>query len=102
MLHDIQSIPKVVHNAIVSRIKTLSRLDIAERRRPQDGRVKTVRAGSEIELRISTLPVAFGEKLVARIFDPEVLIQDLDGLGFEQSSCFSSTTSSISRTESFW
>jgi general secretion pathway protein E len=83
VLHDIQTIPKVVHNAIVSRIKTVSRLDIAERRRPQDGRVKTSRGGKEIELRVSTLPVAFGEKLVTRIFDPEVLIQDLGGLGFE-------------------
>ncbi len=83
VLHDIQTVPKVVHNAVVSRIKTVSRLDIAERRRPQDGRAKTVRDDSEIELRISTLPVAFGEKLVVRIFDPEVLIQDLDGLGFE-------------------
>jgi general secretion pathway protein E len=83
VLHDIQTVPKVVHNAIVSRVKTVSRLDIAEKRRPQDGRAKTVRDQSEIELRISTLPVAFGEKLVVRIFDPEVLIQDLDGLGFD-------------------
>ena len=83
VLHDIQTVPKVVHNAIVSRIKTVSRLDIAEKRRPQDGRVKTKRGDREIELRVSTLPVAFGEKLVVRIFDPEVLIQDLDGLGFE-------------------
>ncbi len=83
MLHDIQTMPKVVHNAVVSRIKTMSRLDIAEKRRPQDGRVKTLRGGREIELRISTLPVAFGEKVVVRIFDPDVLIQDLDGLGFD-------------------
>ncbi|MDX1644858.1 MAG: ATPase, T2SS/T4P/T4SS family [Thermoanaerobaculia bacterium] len=83
VLHDIQTMPKVVHNAIVSRIKTMSRLDIAEKRRPQDGRVKTLRGGREIELRISTLPVAFGEKVVVRIFDPDVLIQDLDGLGFD-------------------
>jgi len=83
VLHDIQTIPKVVHNALVSRIKVLARLDIAERRRPQDGRVKTVRGEREIELRVSTLPVAFGEKVVIRIFDPEVLIQDLGGLGFD-------------------
>ena len=82
VLHEIQSMPKVVHNAVVSRIKTMSRLDIAEKRRPQDGRVKTTRAGREIELRVSTLPVAFGEKVVMRIFDPDVLMQDLDGLGF--------------------
>ncbi|MEO8195392.1 MAG: GspE/PulE family protein [Thermoanaerobaculia bacterium] len=82
ILHDIQSIPKIVHAAILSRLKTLSRLDIAEKRRPQDGRIKTTRAGKEIELRVSTLPVAFGEKIVMRIFDPDVLMQDLSGLGF--------------------
>ncbi len=82
VLHDIQTVPKIVHKAVVSRIKTMSRLDIAEKRRPQDGRVKTQRGGKEIELRVSTLPVAFGEKLVLRIFDPEVLIQDLPSLGF--------------------
>jgi general secretion pathway protein E len=82
VLHDIQTVPKIVHAAVVSRIKTMSRLDIAEKRRPQDGRVKTARGGREVELRISTLPVAFGEKVVMRIFDPEVLTQDLAGLGF--------------------
>ncbi len=82
VLHDIQTIPKVVHAAVVSRIKTMSRLDIAEKRRPQDGRVKTTRSGREVELRVSTLPVAFGEKAVLRIFDPDVLLQDLSGLGF--------------------
>jgi general secretion pathway protein E len=82
VLHDIQSMPKLVHQAVVNRIKTMSRLDIAEKRRPQDGRVKTLRAGREVELRVSTLPVAFGEKAVLRIFDPQVLLQDLSGLGF--------------------
>ena len=82
VLHDVQSMPKVVHKAVVSRIKTMSRLDIAEKRRPQDGRVKTSRGGQEVELRVSTLPVAFGEKVVLRIFDPEILTQDLTSLGF--------------------
>jgi general secretion pathway protein E len=82
VLHDIQEMPKVVHQAVVSRIKTVARLDIAEKRRPQDGRLKTTRQGQEIELRVSSLPVAFGEKLVMRIFDPQVLVQDLAGLGF--------------------
>jgi len=82
VLHDIQRMPKVVHAAVTSRIKTMSRLDIAEKRRPQDGRVKMSRGGREIELRVSTLPVAFGEKLVMRIFDPQVVMQDLSGLGF--------------------
>ncbi len=82
VLHDIQRMPKVVHAAVTSRIKTMSRLDIAEKRRPQDGRVKMSRAGREVELRVSTLPVAFGEKVVMRIFDPQVVMQDLEGLGF--------------------
>jgi general secretion pathway protein E len=81
-LHYIHTIPKQLHASIVSRIKMLSRMDITEKRRPQDGRIKTVHRSREIELRISTLPVAFGEKVVIRIFDPEVLMQDLDGLGF--------------------
>lgn len=82
VLHEIQEMPKVVHAAVTSRIKTMSRLDIAEKRRPQDGRVKTQRGDREVELRVSTLPVAFGEKIVMRIFDPGVLLQDLAGLGF--------------------
>ena len=81
-LNDIYTMPRNVHAAMVSRIKMLARMDIAERRRPQDGRIKTERAGREIELRASTLPVAFGEKMVLRIFDPEILLQDLDALGF--------------------
>ena len=82
ILHYIHNIPKQVHPPIVSRIKMLSRMDIAEKRRPQDGRIKTNYHGKEIELRISTMPVAFGEKVVIRIFDPEILFQELDQLGF--------------------
>lgn len=92
VLHDIQQMPKVVHQAVVNRLKTMSRLDIAERRKPQDGRFKTRRQEREVELRISTLPVAFGEKIVMRIFDPQVLLHDLTGLGFyaEELETFSS------------
>ncbi|MBI2412547.1 MAG: type II/IV secretion system protein [Deltaproteobacteria bacterium] len=82
VLHYIHTVPKVVHPSILSRIKMLSRMDIAEKRKPQDGRIKTEFRGREIELRVSTLPTAFGEKVVIRIFDPEVLFQDLSGLGF--------------------
>ena len=82
VLHQIQRVPKLVNLAITSRLKTMCRMDIAEKRRPQDGRIKTERDGKEIELRVSTLPTAFGEKMVMRIFDPEVLIRDLAGLGF--------------------
>lgn len=81
MLHSIHKIPKAVHPAFVSRIKTLARMDIAEKRKPQDGRIKTDHEGKEIELRISTLPVAFGEKVVLRIFDPNILMQEIDELG---------------------
>ncbi|HEX7706914.1 MAG TPA: GspE/PulE family protein [Thermoanaerobaculia bacterium] len=82
VLHEIQRVPKMVNLAITSRLKTMCRMDIAEKRRPQDGRIKTEREGKEIELRVSTLPTAFGEKVVMRIFDPDVLIRDLGGLGF--------------------
>jgi len=82
VLHDVQEIPKIVHQAVISRIKTMSRLDIAEKRRPQDGRAKTKRNDQEIELRVSTLPVAFGEKMVLRIFDPDTFLLELPELGF--------------------
>ncbi|UCH82960.1 MAG: type II/IV secretion system protein [Candidatus Latescibacterota bacterium] len=80
-LHVTHSIPKHVYPSIVSRIKILSRLDIAEKRKPQDGRIKTKFHDTEIELRISSVPMAFGEKLVIRIFDPTLLMQELGGLG---------------------
>jgi general secretion pathway protein E len=82
VLHNIHTVPKALHPPIVSRIKMLSRMDLAEKRRPQDGRIKTTHRDKEIELRVSTLPVAFGEKVVIRIFNPEVLMQDLDQIGF--------------------
>jgi general secretion pathway protein E len=81
-LHTIYRIPKSVHPAILSRIKGLARLDLAEKRRPQDGRIKVERSGKEAEVRVSTVPVAFGEKAVLRILDPDILLQDLEGLGF--------------------
>ncbi len=81
-LHDTHSIPKQVYPSFVSRIKIMSRLDIAEKRRPQDGRIKSVFKDSEIEIRVSTVPVAFGEKVVLRIFDPTILLQDVKSLGF--------------------
>ena len=82
MLHLIHKVPKQVHPAFVSRIKMLSRMDIAEKRRPQDGRIKTEYKGREVEFRVSTMPVAFGEKVVLRIFDPDIILQDLEELGF--------------------
>lgn len=76
VLHDVYELPAVVMAAVVSRIKILGRMDVAEKRRPQDGRLKTKSVeGNEVELRLSTLPTAFGEKLVMRIFDPDVLVR---------------------------
>ncbi|MET3130441.1 general secretion pathway protein E [Oxalobacteraceae bacterium GrIS 1.11] len=83
MLHQVYQVPAVVLLAMTSRIKLLGRMDVIEKRRPQDGRIKTRTAGGqEIELRLSTLPTAFGEKLVMRIFDPEVVVKTLPELGF--------------------
>ena len=82
VLHEIGDVPAAVHPAMVARIKILARMDIAEKRRPQDGRIKTQRGEREVELRVSSLPVAFGEKIVIRIFDPQVLLADVMDLGF--------------------
>jgi len=82
VLHTVYKLPKKVHSAIVSRIKSLSRMDIAEKRRPQDGRIKTDKGSVEVEIRISTVPVAFGEKVVMRIMDPDILFQEVEALGF--------------------
>ncbi len=86
VLHDVYKIPKQVHPPVVTRLKTMTRLDLAERRRPQDGRFKTDKDGQEVEMRVSTLPVAFGEKVVIRIFDPSMLIKDVSALGFDEES----------------
>lgn len=82
VLHNIYSLPKGVYPAIVSRIKSLSRLNIAEKRRPQDGRMKVAYQEKEAELRVSTIPVAFGEKVVLRVLNPDILFQNLEELGF--------------------
>jgi len=84
VLHQVYQIPPGVLAAMTSRIKILARMDVVEKRRPQDGRVKTRTSEQDIELRISTLPTAFGEKLVMRIFDPEVLVRDFKELGFSE------------------
>lgn len=82
VLHSIHEMPMQVVSAVISRIKTLGRLNVAEKRRPQDGRLKTKSPdGDEVELRLSTLPTAFGEKLVMRIFDPDVLLRSFTELG---------------------
>jgi general secretion pathway protein E len=83
VLHQVYQVPAAVMIAMTARIKLLGRMDVIEKRRPQDGRIKTrTAAGQEVELRLSTLPTAFGEKLVMRIFDPEVVVKTLPELGF--------------------
>ena len=84
VLHNVYELPPQVTTAVVSRIKILGRMDVAEKRRPQDGRIKTKsEEGNEVELRLSTLPTAFGEKLVMRIFDPDVLLRSFAELGLQ-------------------
>lgn len=85
VLHQVYQLPPNIMNAITSRIKLLGRMDMVEKRRPQDGRIKTLSAeGQEIELRLSTMPTAFGEKLVMRIFSPDISGKDFLTLGFSQ------------------
>jgi general secretion pathway protein E len=85
VLHQVYQIPMPVMAAMTSRIKILGRMDVVEKRRPQDGRIKTRTAdGQEVELRLSTLPTAFGEKLVMRVFDPDVIVKDFVELGFSE------------------
>ena len=85
VLQEVYQIPTSVMKAVTSRIKIIGRMDVAEKRRPQDGRLKTrTEDGKEVELRLSTMPTAFGEKLVMRIFDPEVLVKNFRQLGFSK------------------
>jgi general secretion pathway protein E len=85
VLHQVYQFPMPIMNAVLSRLKILGRMNIAEKRLPQDGRIKTQNVqGKEIELRLSTMPTAFGEKLVMRIFDPEVLLRNYEQLGFNK------------------
>ena len=83
VLHTVYQLPPTVMGAMTARIKLLGRMDVVEKRRPLDGRIKTRNpAGDEVEMRLSTLPTAFGEKMVMRIFDPDTAVKDLAALGF--------------------
>jgi general secretion pathway protein E len=85
VLHIVHELPVALMGAITSRLKSLGRMDVTDRRRPQDGRVKTITpSGQEVEMRLSTMPTTFGEKLVIRIFDPEMLVKSYKELGFTQ------------------
>ena len=83
VMHTVYQLPPGVMNAMIARIKLLGRMDVVERRRPLDGRIKTRNPqGDEVEMRLSTLPTAFGEKMVMRIFDPDTTVKSLEALGF--------------------
>jgi general secretion pathway protein E len=83
VMQKVFELPPPVMTAVTSRIKILARMDVAEKRRPQDGRIKTRSvSGREVELRISTMPTAFGEKVVMRIFDPDIVVKQFSQLGF--------------------
>jgi general secretion pathway protein E len=83
VMHTVYQLPPGVMSAMVARVKLLGRMDVIERRRPLDGRIKTRNPnGDEVEMRLSTIPTAFGEKMVMRIFDPDTTVKTLDNLGF--------------------
>ena len=83
VMHKVFELPTPVMTAVTSRIKILGRMDVAEKRRPQDGRIKTRSPGGrEVELRLSSMPTAFGEKIVMRIFDPDIVVKEFRQLGF--------------------
>jgi len=85
VMHTVYEMPTAVMTVVIARVKVLGRMDVVEKRRPQDGRIKSKTPdGSEIELRLSTMPTAFGEKMVMRIFSPDVLVKDFSGLGFSE------------------
>ena len=85
VLHNVYDMPTPVMSVVIARIKVLGRMDVVEKRRPQDGRIKSKTPdGDEIELRLSSMPTAFGEKMVMRIFTPDVLVKDFPGLGFSE------------------
>jgi len=88
VLHTVYQVPMTVMSAMTARIKLLGRMDVIEKRRPLDGRIKTKRpdgvegAGQEVEMRLATIPTAFGEKMVMRIFDPDTAVKTVEALGF--------------------
>ena len=85
VMHTVYQMPTPVMTVVIARIKVLGRMDVVEKRRPQDGRIKSKTPdGNEIELRLSSMPTAFGEKMVMRIFSPDVLVKDFAGLGFSE------------------
>jgi type IV pilus assembly protein PilB len=82
VLHEIMTQSRKIHPAVVSRLKIMADLDIAERRVPQDGRISLKAGGKAIDLRLSTLPTVYGEKIVMRILDKSSVLLELSDLGF--------------------
>jgi len=82
VLQEIMSIPRHLHAAVISRIKIMSDLDIAERRLPQDGRIQAQVSGRKINIRVSIIPTVSGESAVLRILDPANILLNLNTLGF--------------------
>lgn len=82
MLREVGSFPRDIHAAIIARIKIISEMDIAERRIPQDGRIKIREAGRDVDVRVSTLPTIMGEKVVMRLLDQKAVTLDINKLGF--------------------
>ncbi|MBC7194053.1 MAG: type II secretion system ATPase GspE [Caldisericia bacterium] len=86
VLRDAMNLPKNIQPGLISRAKIMANLDIAERRRPQDGRINLKFRGREVDLRVSVLPGIFGEKVVLRILDKERSLIPLEQLGFSEES----------------
>ncbi|HWH82945.1 MAG TPA: ATPase, T2SS/T4P/T4SS family, partial [Burkholderiaceae bacterium] len=83
VLQTVYQLPPGVMNAMIARVKLLGRMDVVEKRRPLDGRIKTRNpSGDEVEMRLATIPTAFGEKMVMRIFDPDTTVKTVEALGF--------------------
>lgn len=103
VMHKVFELPTPVMTAVTSRIKILGRMDVAEKRRPQDGRIKTRSPGGrEVELRLSSMPTAFGEKIVMRIFDPDIVVKEFRQLGFSEDEEKSGVPWWSVRTASCW
>ncbi len=84
VLHEIMSIPRRMQNGVISRLKIMAELDIAERRVPQDGRIGLMVGGKPIDMRVATLPTVYGEKIVMRLLDKSNVMLDLEDLGFAE------------------
>lgn len=84
VLYDVKRLPLEIHTSMVQRLKALASMNISERRRPQDGRAEFGFHDRSIHLRISSMPVTFGEKLVLRLFDPITLFRPIDDLGLSE------------------